>query len=87
MVSLGFSGLFASAGLFIASLCIHTNGIGLVDSLTSYGTFSLAPGQTIADFYVGVGLINTVPGLAAAPFWSYLSVSVQDLLAQAWEGW
>lgn len=72
MVGLGFSGVFASAGLFIASLCIYTSGIGLADSLTSYGTFSLAPGQTVADFYVRVGLINTIAGLAAAPLWSGL---------------
>ena len=72
MVGLGFSGIFASAGLFVASLCIYTSGIGLADSLTSYGTFSLAPGQTVADFYVRVGLINSIAGLTAAPLWSGL---------------
>lgn len=72
MVGLGFSGVFTSASLFIASLCIYTSGIGLADSLTSYGTFSLAPGQTVADFYVRVGLINLIAGLTAAPLWSGL---------------
>ena len=72
MVGLGFSGVFASAGLFVASLCIYTSGIGLADSLTSYGTFSLAPGQTVADFYVRIGLISLVAGLTAAPLWSGL---------------
>lgn len=72
MVGLGFSGIFASPGFFTVSLCIYTSGIGLADSLTSYGTFSLAPGQTVADFYVRVGLINTIAGLTAAPFWSAL---------------
>ena len=72
MVGLGFSGIFASAGFFTVSLCIYTSGIGLADSLTSYGTFSLAPGQTVADFYVRVGLINAIAGLTAAPFWSAL---------------
>lgn len=72
MVGLGFSGMFASAGLFIASLCIYTSGIGLGDSLTSYGTFNLAPGQTVAEFYVHLGLINLIAGLTAAPLWSGL---------------
>ena len=72
IVGLGFSGIFASAGFFTVSLYIYTSGIGLVDSLTSYSTFSLAPGQTVANFYMRVGLINTIAGLTAAPFWSAL---------------
>ena len=70
MVGLGFSGVFASTGLFVASLCIYTSGIGLSDSLASYGAFSLGPGQTVADFYVRVGLITLIAALAAAPLWS-----------------
>lgn len=71
-VGLGFSGVFASAGLFITCICIYASGIGLVDSLTSYGTFSLAPGQTVADFYTRQSLIYTFAGLAGAPLWSGL---------------
>lgn len=79
MVGLGFSGVFASAGLFIASLCTYTCGIGLSDSMTSYGTFNLAPGQTVAEFYGHVGLINLIAGLTAAPLWSGLfSVILQS---------
>lgn len=72
MVGLGFSGVFVSASLFVASLCIYTSGIGLADSLYSYGTFSLAPGQTVADFYVRMGLTIVISGLTAAPLWSGL---------------
>lgn len=72
MVGLGFSGVFASTGLFITSLCIYNSGIGLADSLTSYGTYNLAPGQTVADFYVRLGLINLIASLAGAPLWSGL---------------
>ena len=67
MVGLGFS---ASAGLFIASLCIFTSGTGLADSLCAYGTISLPPGEKIADFYLRIGLVQTIAGLVAAPLWS-----------------
>ena len=72
MIGLGFAGVFTSTGLFVSSLCVYTSGIGLNDSLTSYGTFSLTPGQTVADFYVRIGLVNLIAGLTAAPLWSGL---------------
>ncbi|KAL8688781.1 MAG: hypothetical protein Q9224_004800, partial [Gallowayella concinna] len=48
MVCLGFS---ASAPFFILSLCLYTSGVGLADSLTSYGTSTLPAGEQIGDFY------------------------------------
>lgn len=67
MVGLGFS---ATAGLFIASLCIFTSGTGLADSLTAYGTLSLPQGEQLTDFYLRIGLIQTIAALAGAPLWS-----------------
>ena len=67
MLGLGFS---ASAGLFILSLCIFTSGTGLEDSLCAYGTISLPPGEKITDYYLRIGLVQTIAGLVAAPLWS-----------------
>ena len=68
----GIMGLLVSTGapLFILSLCVYTAGIGLPDSLTSYGTHTLPAGETMAAFYVRTGLISTIAGLVGAPLWS-----------------
>ena len=70
--TVGIMGLLISTGapLFILSLCIYTAGIGLPDSLTSYGTHTLPAGEAMATFYVRTGLIATVAGLIGAPLWS-----------------
>lgn len=67
VVGLGFS---AGAPFFILALCVYTSGTGLADSLTSYGTFTLPAGESVAEFYVRTGLINTVAALVGGPFWS-----------------
>ncbi|MCJ1230370.1 hypothetical protein MMC12_007043 [Toensbergia leucococca] len=75
MIGLGFS---VSAILFIISLCVYTSGVGLGDSLTAYGTLTLPQHETVADFYVKTGLIQTITGLTAAPLWSLLFGLVID---------
>ena len=69
MVCLGFS---ASAGFFILALCVYTSGMGLADSLTSYGTSTLPAEDEIGNFYVRQGLINILAAMAGAPIWSGL---------------
>ncbi|KAL8726068.1 MAG: hypothetical protein Q9166_006947 [cf. Caloplaca sp. 2 TL-2023] len=69
MVCLGFA---APAAFFILALCVYTSGMGLADSLTSYGTFTLPTAERIGDFYVRIGLINTLASMAGAPIWSGL---------------
>ncbi|KAL8678516.1 MAG: hypothetical protein Q9186_005152 [Xanthomendoza sp. 1 TL-2023] len=77
MVCLGFS---ASAPFFILSLCLYTSGVGLADSLTSYGTSTLPAGEQIGDFYVRQGLINTLASMAGAPVWSgFFSLILKNL--------
>ena len=49
--------------------------MGLADSLTSYGVFTLpAEGSSsnVAEFYIQTGLINTLASLIAGPLWSVL---------------
>ena len=65
-------GLSAPAWFFVLSLCVYTSGMGLADSLTSYGTFTLPAGEKVAEFYVRTGLINTIASLVAGPLWSAL---------------
>ena len=67
VIGLGFS---APAGFFIISLCVYTSGCGLADSLTTYGTCTLPPGEQVSEFYVRTGLINTIAALIGAPLWS-----------------
>ena len=72
--TLGVIGLGVSAPtwFFLLSLCVYTSGMGLADSLTSYGTFTLPAGETVAEFYVRTGLIVTIASLVAGPLWSAL---------------
>ncbi|KAL8802060.1 MAG: hypothetical protein Q9182_004073 [Xanthomendoza sp. 2 TL-2023] len=67
MVCLGFS---APAAFFILALCLYTSGVGLADSLTSYGTSTLPAAEQIGDLYVRQGLISTLASMAGAPVWS-----------------
>ena len=67
IVGLGFS---AGAPFFIFALCVYTSGTGLADSLTSYGTFMLPAGESVAEFYVRTGLVSTVAALIGGPLWS-----------------
>ena len=68
IVALGFSA--GAAPFFILALCVYTSGTGLADSLTSYGTFMLPAGESVAEFYVRTGLVSTVAALIGAPVWS-----------------
>ncbi len=63
-------GMSAPAWFFLLFLCVYTSGMGLSDSLTSYGTLTLPAGETVAEFYVRTGLVNTVASLVAGPLWS-----------------
>ena len=65
-------GVSAPAWFFVLSLCVYTSGILLPDSLYSYGTFTLPPGETVAELYVRLGLVNTVASMVAGPLWSTL---------------
>ncbi|MCJ1230464.1 hypothetical protein MMC12_007138 [Toensbergia leucococca] len=67
MVGLGFS---KSTGTFITSLCIFTASVGFGDSLCSYGTYSLPKGESLGNYYVRLGLIQTIAGLVGAPLLS-----------------
>lgn len=67
VIGLGFS---APAVFFILALCVYTSGTGLADSLTSYGTFTLPPGEEISEFYMRTGLIATIAAMIGAPLWS-----------------
>ena len=69
MIGLGMS---APAWFFVLFLCVYTSGMGLADSLTSYGTFTLPAAEKMAEFYVHTGLINTIASLLAGPLWSAL---------------
>lgn len=65
-------GVSAPAWFFVLSLCVYTSGILLPDSLYSYGTFTLPPGETVAELYVRLGLVSTVASMIAGPLWSTL---------------
>lgn len=65
-------GISAPAGFFIISLCVYTSGTGLADSLTAYGTVTLPAGENVSEFYMRIGLINTIAALVGAPMWSAL---------------
>ena len=67
VIGLGFS---APAVFFILALCVYTSGTGLADSLTSYGTFTLPPGEEISEFYMRTGLITNIAAMIGAPLWS-----------------
>ena len=66
-IGLGFS---AGTPFLIISLCVYTSGIGLADSLISFGTHTLPDGETVADFYVRTGLVSAVAALIGGPLWS-----------------
>ena len=64
---------------FIVSLCVYTSGIGVADSLTTYGIHTLpsttstsASEITVTDFYTRTGLLATISALLGAPLWSAL---------------
>lgn len=63
-------GISIPSALFIISLFVYTGGAGLWDSLTTFGLTSLAKDQRPSDFLVRCGLVQTISGLIAAPFWS-----------------
>ena len=67
MLGLGVS---ASAGFFMASLCIFTSGTGVVDSLNSFGALSLPQGEKVTDFFLRIGLMQSIAGLVGAPLWT-----------------
>ena len=66
-IGLGFS---APVPFFIVALCVYTSGVGVTDSLTAYGTFTLPPGETVSEFYMRIGLIHTIAALIGVPLWS-----------------
>ena len=66
-IGLGFS---AGVPLFVVALCVYTSGAGLGDSLTSFGTHTLAKGEVVADFYLRTGLVNALAALLGGPLWS-----------------
>ena len=72
--ALGIVGLGMSAPVwfFGLSLCVYTSGMGLVDSLTSYGAFTLPVEEDMAEFYVHIGMISTIAALFGGPLWSTL---------------
>ncbi|KAI4171532.1 MAG: hypothetical protein LQ348_006916 [Seirophora lacunosa] len=71
--TVGIVGLVIPAGVFffILWLCVYTSGVGLLDSLTSYGVYTLPPGADVAGFYVRTGFMNTIAALVGAPLWSW----------------
>lgn len=73
MIMLGVS---APAWFFVLALCVYTSGMGLADSLSSYGTFTVPAGESVAEFYVHMGLINTIASLVAGPLWSALFTAI-----------
>ena len=67
LIGLAFS---APAVFFILALCVYTSSIGLADSLTAYGTFTLPPGEKVSEFYMRTGLINTIAAMIGSSLWS-----------------
>lgn len=63
-------GISIPSPLFIPALLVYTSGNGLWDSLTTFGLTSLTGKHKPADFLVRTGLVQTIAGLIAAPFWS-----------------
>lgn len=74
VIGLGFSS--ARVALFASSICVYTSGTGLADSLISFGTHTLGKGESVADFYIRTGLVNTVAALVGGPIWSAVMSSV-----------
>ena len=56
--------------LFVLALCLCANGNSFLDSLTTFGAVTLIPGETIPDYFLRTGLIQTFGGLLAAPIWA-----------------
>ena len=67
LIGIGFS---APAIFFGVALCVYTAGIGTYDSLTAYGTLTLPPGEKVSEYYVRIGLSNTLAAMVGAPAWS-----------------
>ena len=67
MSGLGFP---LPAPLFVTTLCVYTTGIGLPDSLASFGKLTLAEGSEPAAYFLRVGLVDSLSGLIGAPLWS-----------------
>ena len=70
--TIGIIGLGFSAGVpfFILAMCVYTSGTGVLDSLTSYGTYTLPAGESVAEFYVRTGMTASVAALLGGLFWS-----------------
>ena len=69
MAGLGFP---LPTPLFMAILYVYTSGVGVYDSLTTYGRATLPANEKMSDFFVRCGLVQTIAGLVAAPLWSGL---------------
>ena len=69
ILGLGFAG---TAFIFVGALCVYTTGNGVYDSLTAFGTNTLPQGEEVAEFYVRVGIVNTIAALIGGPLWSAL---------------
>ena len=72
-IGLGFS---LSKPLFIAGLTIYVTGVGVDDSLRSFGTQGLGKSEKLSDFYVRISLVETIPGLIGTPLWSLMFTAV-----------
>ena len=57
---------------FIMTIYIYTTGIGVYDSLTTYGRCTLPGGEKMSEFFVRSGLVQTIAGLVSAPIWTGL---------------
>lgn len=79
----GIIGSTGHPGLFISSLCVYTAGVVIYDSLTSYGVQTLAAGEDISQFYIRIGVVNTIAALAGAPLWSG---AFRGVLRSGWLG-
>ncbi|KAI4270109.1 MAG: hypothetical protein LQ337_006894 [Flavoplaca oasis] len=65
-------GISIASPFFVLALLVYTSGNGLYDSLTTFGLTSLTGEQRPDDYLVRSGLVQTIAGLVAAPFWSSL---------------
>lgn len=59
-----------ATSFFVLTIYIYTTGIGVYDSLTTYGRCTLPDGEKMSEFFVRSGLVQTIAGLVAAPIWT-----------------
>jgi hypothetical protein len=66
---------------YIGAITVFTLGSGLLDSLRSFATGLMGDKEEVENLYIGIGLVETLGGMAATAGWNWI---FSEVLGAGW---